>query len=235
MRLTRRRRWLAVIVPGTLLALVTTAVAIGQGALVIERRVPQAPPVEGEAVLQRPKPIDPAATPMAFGPYRLVPPGWVGELTSERLPIPAGTKTADLAVIRQSSLFREVPAAVLPAGLRLVSGDTGQDAHTENAIHLAYAGASGQVKLDVYRGRFNVRPVNITYEDGGFVKAEVIDGRHTLITEWVTPPPIPGDADQTRRVYERQIRMGVGDLEVQVIGPEYDARTLIEIAKALVP
>lgn len=238
--LTRRQRWLAVTVSSVLLALVTTAVALGQGALIIERRVPAPPPgpqVPGktEAVLVRPVPIDPAATPQAFGPYRLVPPGWVGELISERVQLPAGTKTADLAVIRRSPLFREVPAAVLPAGLRLVSGDTGRDADTESAIHLAYADAGGQVKLDVYRARFTERPWNVNYEDGGFTRAELLDGRYALITEWLTPPPLPEHAVQTRRIYETDIRMGVQNLEVLVVSQEYDARVLLEIAKTLVP
>lgn len=191
------------------------------------------PKATSTLVAPNPQSVDPSATPRAFGPYRLVPPG-AGQLPSEAVSAPAGVQTANLEVLGSSPLFREVPASVLPPGLRLLSGDTGQG-DTGFAVHLLYGGEDRATKLEIYRLRPRIRPIDITYTDGGMTKAQQIDGRFALIAELLTPPPLPHHADQTRRVYETQVRMGVEGLEVLVISQHYDATVLIEVAKTLVP
>ncbi len=238
MRLTRRQQGVAAIVAGVLVSMSAGVAVLGQTAVVERRGAAPPPPSKGEGgstlVAPNPQPIDPRATPVAFGPYRLVPPGFVGELASEEVDLPKGVKTSDSSVIRRSPLYREIPAALLPAGASLLRADTGE-ANTEEAIHLVYGDPkTGDVHLEVFRGRPWIRPINVNY-GGGSTEARIIDGRYVLIDELLSPPPLPTHVDQTRHVFETNVRMGVEGLDLVLVSTKYDADLLIKIGLELVP
>lgn len=89
-------------------------------------------------------------TPSQYGPYRIVPAGYVGQLTARELPLPAnlGESTNDLAKLQRSSLFAE--PAYLPPGYQRTVVDT-FDGTSELVIHLQFIGPKGPI--DLFRTR----------------------------------------------------------------------------------
>jgi hypothetical protein len=99
--------------------------------------------LEGEEV-HCVEPLPPTSEePQMHGPYRLVPPGYVGALSYEYTgpaEIPPGAITSEIAVLQASSLYR--PPAYLPDGYSLSSMDT-FDGDSETVIRAVYRGAPG--------------------------------------------------------------------------------------------
>lgn len=247
-RFRDRQFWrLAFIAFGGVLWVTAAGIAIGQGGI-FDQRVP--PVTESQARVDLPDaarsgepfhfteeriPDDPGPL-IEFGPYRLVPWGFVGNLHQESRVVPNGVQTADIEVLRRSSLYRDVPSDILPADMHLVSVDTGVD-NSETTIHFLYeSSVKGDTdRIEIWRMRPTVAPIDIDLkrEDQGDWRTLFVDDRPTIIIETYIPIQT-GDLSE-RQVLSRQIRMAHDDIDVLVMSSTYDTTILIDIARSLTP
>jgi hypothetical protein len=128
--------------------------------------------------------------PTLYGPYRLVPPGYVGVLTyQDTAPatIPRGVVTTNPDSARSSSLYRE--PSHLPSGYALASVDTG-DTHSESVIHLVYTGPGRPI--EVSRVRRYTTPIDVFLappEAERAVETTMLGGKPAILSY-----PVPGSA-----------------------------------------
>lgn len=95
------------------------------------------------------------------GVYRIVPAGFSGALPYEDFHDPAmprGTKTDDVAILRNSPLY--VDPGPLPDDLSLKGMDT-FDGDSNTVVRQTFADPGGSKQITVTRARRNVRPIDI--------------------------------------------------------------------------
>lgn len=166
-----------------------------------------------------------------FGPYRLIPFGFVGDLPAEAIQIPKGVQTDDPSVVRQSPLYREVNPDVLPERMQITEASTGAGT-TESEVHLRYqATANPSQAIDVVLGRPSQRPidVNLPKSGVGVWSTRIVEGLYAIIVEGRATPP--GGVQPLRLTLE--VRMSSGDREawIRTNSGAYDAEALIQIAR----
>ncbi len=173
----------------------------------------------------------PDATPTVSGPFRLIPLGWEGEVVSDVLETAAvGTPTIDLADVRASPMYREIPPQLLRDDLALVRGEAG----TAGVVLEFRSPSNEHLSLTVTRLRPSYRPQN-EFVSGG-TRTSVVDGRYVIAWESYPPGPVRGlPPGSESRPYRRFVTMGLDDVIVQVTGVGYDEATLIESASTMVP
>ncbi len=122
--------------------------------------------------------LPPDATPTVFGPFRLIPAGWEGEVVSDVLDVPAaGTPSTGLAEVRASPMYREVPPPLLYGDLALVRGEAGT-----GGVALELRSPSNEhLSLRVVRLQPAYRPQNKVVTGG--TRTTVTDGRYALLWE----------------------------------------------------
>lgn len=185
---------------------------------------------ESPILFVTPLPGDPGSV-RDFGPYRLVPFGFVGDLRVEVIPIPKGIQSADPVVVRASPLYREVSPTALPEAMQITATSTGAG-DTESEIHLQYAVAGTARTIEVSWGRIGRRPIIVNLPKDGvrnfFVKL-VADDLYTLTSEGYASAP---DGTQGSRL-TLQVRMTRGDREawVSTTSQTYSEDDLIRIAR----
>lgn len=174
---------------------------------------------------------DPNATPAAFGPFRLIPPGWEGEATSEVLPLPEGMiVTSDPAEVPRSPLYRAVPDHLLRGDLGLVSAEAG----TVGVVLSFRSATDPNLSLMVVRRAPTTLPENRRVFGG--TRTLVVDGRYVIVNDSYPPGPVAGLPPGSEfRPYRITVLAGAGGVMAMVQGVGYDEATLIEIAKVLVP
>lgn len=174
---------------------------------------------------------DPAATPVAFGPFRLIPPLWEGETTSEVVPLPSGmVVSADPAVVSTSPLYRAVPPELLRGDLTLVRAEAG----TVGVVLNFDSASDDNLSLQIVRLARTTQPENRRIYGG--TRRAIVEGRYVLVDDSYPPGPIRGlPPGSESRPYRIIVTAGAGGLVVEVEGIGYDEATLIEIAKAMVP
>ena len=193
--------------------------------------LPAATGTTGPTVLITPPPGDPG-TIRDFGPYRLVPFGFVGDLPVEMVPIPKGVQSADPAVVRVSPLYREVTPTALPEAMQITAMSTGAG-DTESEIHLRYTVLAGATRtIEVAWGRIGRRPIIVNLPKEGVRKfsARLVAGDfYTLTSEGYAKAP---DGTQGSRL-TLEVRMARGDREawVSTTSSAYSEDDLIVIAR----
>lgn len=234
--------------PGWRLAVVAAALVVGISATAIvsgqlggtERRL--APVSEEQArkdlpnifesgdpvafgTVEIPDNIDP---PTMFGPYRLVPWGFVGDLPYERLDIPRGVQTTDITVIRESSLYRDLAAeGVIPDELEFRGADTGIET-TEDLIHSLYSQPDRKRGIEVWNIRPSLAPYGIDLPQDGTWRTAMLGGLHMTVVNHV--PGIKGNESGFVRV---QVFLSDGERVALIESDYYAEDTLIRIAQAM--
>lgn len=175
------------------------------------------------------EPLPPNYDPSAMhGPYRLVPPGYVGALTYESTvpaDIPVGVVTTDPDALRASSLYRE--PSYLPSGYALASMDTG-DSDSESIIHMVFTGPGRPI--EVSRIRRYTTPIDVfvaSPKAERVVEATTINGKPAILSY-----PAPGST-MADILFTRVSFVDDGLVETMVIGDGLDVGTAIEIARSL--
>jgi len=177
-------------------------------------------------------PVPPAEAPgdpVEFGPYRIIPYGYVGTLPYEERPVPAGVQTSDLEVLRQSSLYREPDDDALPDGVVLVAADS--DIYSsEHMVHLIYAiqdsngsGAVWREDLDIWHMSLSRVPYDISViaPQDGTVRTDIVDGLYVVVTDY--GPTFSKVA----------VHVSDGRFNTLVESWHYPAETLIGIARSM--
>lgn len=131
----------------------------------------------------------PDAVPTRFGPYLLVPEGWIGpreETSVLDVPMPEGTPTTDLAVLQSSALWRAPEG--LPGELELIEGRS--DALDFNVIltfgERAQSGAGYANMLDFAVMRILTDPIDVpTWGSQDSWMTTEIDGHPAVL--WYGP------------------------------------------------
>lgn len=165
--------------------------------------------------------------PTLHGPYRLVPPGYVGVLTYERTApadIPVGVVTSDPDILTASSLYRE--PSNLPSGYVLASMDTG-DADSEKIIHMVFMGPGRPI--EVSRVRRYETPIDVfvaSPKAERVVEATSIDGKPAILSY-----PAPGST--MADILFTRVSFVDGLVETMVMGDGLDVGTATEIARSL--
>lgn len=175
--------------------------------------------------------LPPDATPVVFGPFRLIPAGWEGEVTSDVLDAPpAGTPTVDPAEVVASPMYRGVPRELLRDDLALTYSEAGSA-----GVVLQFRSPSNEhLSLEVVRLRQAYRPQN-EFVTGG-TRTAVVDGRYAIVQDTYPPGPVRGlPPGSESRPYRTVVTMGAGGVVVRVTGVGYDEASLIEIARVMVP
>lgn len=120
---------------------------------------------QGTPVYIAPAPTpDPGAVPELHGSFRIVPAGFVGELTTARLQRPenTGIATNDIATITESPLW--AAPSHLPAGFNLSRADTFDNVQTSNiALRAVYSDSNGG-EIIVNRRRVAQLPVDLHFD-----------------------------------------------------------------------
>lgn len=180
-------------------------------------------------------PLD-AGEPVAFGPFSLVPWGYVGDLPLEQLPVPSGFTTGDLEKLKEAALYREIPPALVPDRLEIVQGST-WDGNSENAVYLAYRKVSATrpvATTETWIMRHAVRPiyVDLKRSDQGDIATSIVDGAHTIVIRSFGPPQ--QDRHMPRRdIFSVQVFMALAEVDVYVSSSDYPAEVLVPVARSL--
>ncbi len=242
------KSWARASPPGWRLAVVVAALIVGISATAIvsgqiggtERRL--APVSEEQARKDLPNIFesgDPVAfgtvevpdnvdAPTMFGPYRLVPWGFIGDLPYERLDIPGGVQTTDIAVIRESSLYRDLAAArVIPDGLEFRGADTGVET-TEDVIHSVYSHPDHKGVIQVWNIRPSLAPYGIDLPQDGTWRTAMLGELHMVVVNHI--PGIKGNESGFVRV---QVFLSDGEVVALIESDYYSEKTLIPIAQAM--
>lgn len=165
--------------------------------------------------------------PAQHGPYRLIPAGYVGDLSYDETPatdVAKGVATSDLNLLKLSSLYRE--PSYMPQGYLLSSADTA-DSDSENAIHMVYTGPGSDV--EVSRLRRHTTPVDVwlPLPDGGTTfEATTLGGKPAIILY-----PSPGSALQD--ILFTRVSFMDGDVETTVVGRSLDVAVALDIAGSI--
>ncbi len=182
-------------------------------------------------VFVTPPPADPGPI-REFGPYRLVPFGYTGDLPFELIPIPKGIQSSDPSVVRASPLYREVSESALPEPMMIAATSTGVG-DTESEIHLRYVAMSEKSRsIDVSWGRVGRRPINVNLPKQGvrtMVTRMVGSDMYALMSEGHAKAP---DGSPGSRL-TLEVRVGRGSLEawVSTTSSEYGVDDLLRIAQ----
>jgi hypothetical protein len=162
--------------------------------------------------------------PKSHGPYRLIPPGFVGTLSYEYVgpaQPPRGVVSSDMAVLRTSSLYKA--PSYMPGGYSLSSMDT-FDGDSETVIRSVYRGP-GQ-PIEVYRVRRGERPIDAYMPSADaptVIDATTIDGKPAIFSY-----PRPGSFLDGKGF--AWVSFVDGDIETTVTGLSLDLDSAILIA-----
>jgi hypothetical protein len=165
--------------------------------------------------------------PAQHGPFRLIPPGYVGDLTYDETPATAvakGVVTSDLNLLKLSSLYRE--PSYMPQGYLLSSADTaGSD--SENAIHMVYTGPGPDIEISRLRRHTTPVDVWLPLADGNTTfEATTLGGKPAIVLY-----PSPGSSLQ--HILFTRVSFMDGDVETTVVGRGLDVAAALGIASSI--
>ena len=165
--------------------------------------------------------------PKSHGPYRLIPPGYVGTLSYQYVAAaqpPGGVITSDMGVLQASSLYKA--PSYMPSGYSLSSMDT-FDGDSETIIRSVYGGP-GQL-IEVYRVRRGERPIDVYMPSADaptVIEATTIDGKPAIFSY-----PKPGSFLDGRGF--ARVSFVDGDIDTTVTGLSLDLESAIRIARSV--
>jgi len=165
--------------------------------------------------------------PRSHGPYRLIPPGYVGTLSYQYVgpaQAPRGVITSDMAVLQASSLYKA--PSYMPDGYSLSSMDT-FDGDSETIIRAVYRGP-GQ-PIEIYRVRRYERPIDVYMPPSDAVtviEAATLDGKPAIFSY-----PRPGSFLDGKGF--TRVSFVEGEIETTVMGPGLDLESAVRIAASV--
>ena len=165
--------------------------------------------------------------PTQHGPYRLIPAGYVGDLSYEETAatdVPRGVVTSDLNLLKASSLYRE--PSYMPQGYALSSADTA-DSDSENAIHMVYTGPGPDIEISHLRHLATPVDVWLPLADGQTtVQATTLGGKPAIIL-------YPSAGSSLQHILFTRVSFMDGGVETTVVGRGLDVAVAVQIARSM--